>query len=168
MCLTRWIIWPRVTLCEKLTLVVNQHEKLNLRIGMYAFKCSELVSVFACRFYDTSKQGVGALVIHFANVFLAEFFQGDPCTWWVHSLPRFGRSSFRKRRTWYRSVASRDEFGDGVNAVLLMILQENHDSLWKHLLEVVFLKCPHDCRSVSNHCDVRSVEVMMELFWVAS
>ncbi|GBM96171.1 hypothetical protein AVEN_239488-1, partial [Araneus ventricosus] len=31
-------------------------------------------------FYDTSKQGMGALVIHFANIFLAEFFQGDPCT----------------------------------------------------------------------------------------
>ncbi|XP_029843778.1 store-operated calcium entry regulator STIMATE [Ixodes scapularis] len=37
-------------------------------------------------FYDTSKQGVGALVIHFANVFLAEFFQGDPCTWYIVSF----------------------------------------------------------------------------------
>lgn len=37
-------------------------------------------------FYDTSKQGVGALVIHFANIFLAEFFQGDPCTWYIVSF----------------------------------------------------------------------------------
>ncbi|EDO38436.1 predicted protein, partial [Nematostella vectensis] len=33
-------------------------------------------------FYDTSKQGVGAVVIHFANVFLAGMFSGDPCTWY--------------------------------------------------------------------------------------
>ncbi|XP_076363551.1 store-operated calcium entry regulator STIMATE-like [Tachypleus tridentatus] len=37
-------------------------------------------------FYDTSKQGLGALVIHFINVFLAEFFHGDPCTWYVGTL----------------------------------------------------------------------------------
>ncbi|XP_013775303.1 store-operated calcium entry regulator STIMATE-like isoform X1 [Limulus polyphemus] len=37
-------------------------------------------------FYDTSKQGLGALVIHFANVFLAEFFHGDPCTWYIVSF----------------------------------------------------------------------------------
>ncbi|XP_055936505.1 store-operated calcium entry regulator STIMATE-like [Argiope bruennichi] len=37
-------------------------------------------------FYDTSKQGMGALVIHFANIFLAEFFQGDPCTWYIVSF----------------------------------------------------------------------------------
>ncbi|XP_013780979.1 store-operated calcium entry regulator STIMATE-like [Limulus polyphemus] len=37
-------------------------------------------------FYDTSKQGLGALVIHFANVFLAEFFHGDPCTWYIISF----------------------------------------------------------------------------------
>ncbi|XP_077982417.1 store-operated calcium entry regulator STIMATE-like [Glandiceps talaboti] len=34
-------------------------------------------------FYDTSKQGLGALVIHFANVFLADLFHGDPCTWYI-------------------------------------------------------------------------------------
>eukprot|EP00794_Sanderia_malayensis_P006242 gene6242-6961_t len=33
-------------------------------------------------FYDTSKQGVGAVIIHFANVFLASAFKGDPCTWY--------------------------------------------------------------------------------------
>ena len=33
------------------------------------------------RFFDTSKQGVGAVIIHFANVFLADMFTGDPCTW---------------------------------------------------------------------------------------
>lgn len=34
-------------------------------------------------FYDTSKQGMGALVIHLANVFLAGQFHGDPCTWYI-------------------------------------------------------------------------------------
>lgn len=37
-------------------------------------------------FYDTSKQGLGAMVIHFANVFLAGTFQGDPCTWYIVSF----------------------------------------------------------------------------------
>ncbi|XP_078595037.1 store-operated calcium entry regulator STIMATE-like [Branchiostoma floridae x Branchiostoma japonicum] len=34
-------------------------------------------------FYDTSKQAIGAAFIHFANVFLADMFQGDPCTWYI-------------------------------------------------------------------------------------
>ncbi|XP_031626678.1 store-operated calcium entry regulator STIMATE-like [Contarinia nasturtii] len=33
--------------------------------------------------YDTSKQGIGAIVIHLTNVLLAPLFQGDPCTWYV-------------------------------------------------------------------------------------
>lgn len=33
--------------------------------------------------YDTSKQGIGALVIHMINVYLAPMFQGDPCTWYI-------------------------------------------------------------------------------------
>ncbi|GAB6033517.1 hypothetical protein CHUAL_013396 [Chamberlinius hualienensis] len=37
-------------------------------------------------FYDTSKQGIGGLVIHFANVFLAGVFTGDPCTWYIVSF----------------------------------------------------------------------------------
>lgn len=37
-------------------------------------------------FFDTSKQGIGAAVIHFANVFLASMFQGDPCTWYIISF----------------------------------------------------------------------------------
>lgn len=31
-------------------------------------------------FYDTSKQGIGALFIHFANVFLSTFTKDDPCS----------------------------------------------------------------------------------------
>ncbi|XP_033642712.1 store-operated calcium entry regulator STIMATE-like [Asterias rubens] len=35
-------------------------------------------------FYDTSKQALGAGVIHMANVFLSsELFQGDPCIWYI-------------------------------------------------------------------------------------
>lgn len=37
-------------------------------------------------FYDTSKQATGAALIHFSNVFLAELFHGDPCTWYVISF----------------------------------------------------------------------------------
>jgi hypothetical protein len=33
--------------------------------------------------YDTSKQGIGALLIHFVNIYLAPIFQGDPCTWYI-------------------------------------------------------------------------------------
>ncbi|XP_065066790.1 store-operated calcium entry regulator STIMATE-like [Rhopilema esculentum] len=33
-------------------------------------------------FFDTSKQAIGAVIIHFANVFLASAFKGDPCTWY--------------------------------------------------------------------------------------
>lgn len=32
-------------------------------------------------FYDTSKQGMGAMAIHLANVWLAGQYKGDPCTW---------------------------------------------------------------------------------------
>ncbi|NWT40857.1 STIMA regulator, partial [Rissa tridactyla] len=31
-------------------------------------------------FYDTSKQGIGALFIHFANVFLSDLTEEDPCS----------------------------------------------------------------------------------------
>lgn len=34
-------------------------------------------------FYDTSKQGMGALAIHLANVWLAGRYFGDPCTWYI-------------------------------------------------------------------------------------
>ncbi|XP_014676666.1 PREDICTED: store-operated calcium entry regulator STIMATE-like [Priapulus caudatus] len=37
-------------------------------------------------FYDTSKQGLGALLIHFANVLLSDAFKGDPCTWYIVSF----------------------------------------------------------------------------------
>ncbi|XP_054277342.1 store-operated calcium entry regulator STIMATE-like isoform X2 [Macrosteles quadrilineatus] len=34
-------------------------------------------------FYDTSKQGLGALFMHMSNIFLSGLFQGDPCTWYI-------------------------------------------------------------------------------------
>ncbi|XP_045617884.1 store-operated calcium entry regulator STIMATE [Procambarus clarkii] len=37
-------------------------------------------------FYDTSKQGLGAMIVHFCNVFLSEAFRGDPCTWYIISF----------------------------------------------------------------------------------
>jgi len=32
-------------------------------------------------FFDTSKQGMGSLLMHSANLFLAGQIKGDPCTW---------------------------------------------------------------------------------------
>ncbi|CAG9860282.1 unnamed protein product [Phyllotreta striolata] len=34
-------------------------------------------------FYDTSKQGMGAIAIHLANVWLSGQYKGDPCTWYL-------------------------------------------------------------------------------------
>ncbi|CAH1988593.1 unnamed protein product [Acanthoscelides obtectus] len=34
-------------------------------------------------FYDTSKQGMGAMAIHFANIWLSGQYTGDPCTWYL-------------------------------------------------------------------------------------
>ncbi|GBP22694.1 Store-operated calcium entry regulator STIMATE [Eumeta japonica] len=34
-------------------------------------------------FYDTSKQGLGALIIHSANVWLSPYLTGNPCTWYI-------------------------------------------------------------------------------------
>ncbi|CAH1117356.1 unnamed protein product [Phaedon cochleariae] len=34
-------------------------------------------------FYDTSKQGMGAIAIHLANVWIAGQYKGDPCTWYL-------------------------------------------------------------------------------------
>ncbi|NXV80886.1 STIMA regulator, partial [Atlantisia rogersi] len=31
-------------------------------------------------FYDTSKQAIGSLFIHFANVFLSDLTEEDPCS----------------------------------------------------------------------------------------
>lgn len=38
---------------------------------------------FFPRFFDTSKQAIGALFIHFANVFLSTLTKEDPCSLWV-------------------------------------------------------------------------------------
>eukprot|EP00102_Acyrthosiphon_pisum_P002001 XP_001943022.3 PREDICTED: store-operated calcium entry regulator STIMATE-like [Acyrthosiphon pisum] len=38
-------------------------------------------------FFDTSKQGMGSLLLHSANLVLAGQIQGDPCTWYmIHFL----------------------------------------------------------------------------------
>ena len=47
-----------------------------------------ILSSSISRFFDTSKQAIGAGVIHFANLFLADLFHGDPCTWYVLGLSR--------------------------------------------------------------------------------
>lgn len=36
------------------------------------------------RFLDTSKQAIGMLFIHFANVYLSDLTEEDPCSLWVH------------------------------------------------------------------------------------
>ncbi|XP_063717352.1 store-operated calcium entry regulator STIMATE-like [Symsagittifera roscoffensis] len=37
-------------------------------------------------FYDTSKQAVGAALIHFINIFTSSYYSGDPCTWYIISF----------------------------------------------------------------------------------
>uniref|UniRef100_A0A8C5WSL8 Uncharacterized protein n=1 Tax=Laticauda laticaudata TaxID=8630 RepID=A0A8C5WSL8_LATLA len=41
---------------------------------------SQGLPVFFLLFYDTSKQAIGALFIHFANVFLSDLTEKDPCS----------------------------------------------------------------------------------------
>lgn len=36
--------------------------------------------IFVSRFYDTSKQAIGAISIHFANILLSELPKKDPCS----------------------------------------------------------------------------------------
>lgn len=38
------------------------------------------------RFLDTSKQAIGMLFIHFANVYLSDLTEEDPCSLWVHPV----------------------------------------------------------------------------------
>lgn len=38
------------------------------------------------RFLDTSKQAIGMLFIHFANVYLSDLTGEDPCSLWVHPV----------------------------------------------------------------------------------
>lgn len=47
--------------------------------------CMFLNSCFLilCRFLDTSKQAIGMLFIHFANVYLSDLTEEDPCSLWV-------------------------------------------------------------------------------------
>lgn len=49
----------------------------NVSITKYKHFC------FFPRFFDTSKQAIGALFIHFANIFLSTLTKNDPCSLWV-------------------------------------------------------------------------------------
>lgn len=55
------------------------------------------------RFYDTSKQAIGALFIHFANVFLSTLTKEDPCSLWVHPQSEGWASAVSNvsLRTWF-------------------------------------------------------------------
>lgn len=39
-----------------------------------------IMILYICRFYDTSKQGVGATLIHVVNIFISQGAP-DPCIW---------------------------------------------------------------------------------------
>ncbi len=67
----------------------TQNHKLRIFWNCWERERSGVIGCYCLwyRFFDTSKQAIGAAVIHFANVFLADMFQGDPCTWWVPKSP---------------------------------------------------------------------------------
>lgn len=46
----------------------------------------ELTQPSGFRFLDTSKQAIGMLFIHFANVYLSDLTEEDPCSLWVFFL----------------------------------------------------------------------------------
>ncbi|XP_057710740.1 transmembrane protein 110, like isoform X1 [Corythoichthys intestinalis] len=65
-----WRIWS-----ETLIFFTLEHKNAN----MTHFVCKFPYGIF-CRFYDTSKQAIGALFIHFANVLLSTLTKEDPCS----------------------------------------------------------------------------------------
>lgn len=78
--------------CDKDALTDNFGWFLQVILAGLAFTC--LIAKRFCEprlhrrswqiwFYDTSKQGMGAMAIHLANVWLAGQYQGDPCTWYL-------------------------------------------------------------------------------------
>ncbi|XP_050298799.1 store-operated calcium entry regulator STIMATE-like [Anthonomus grandis grandis] len=78
--------------CSKDALTDNFGWFLQVLLASLAFTC--LIAKRFCEprihrrswqiwFYDTSKQGMGAMAIHLANVWLAGQYQGDPCTWYL-------------------------------------------------------------------------------------
>ncbi|XP_065585000.1 store-operated calcium entry regulator STIMATE-like isoform X1 [Artemia franciscana] len=81
--------------CEKDALTDSFGWAVQILLASLAFACLVLKRFCEPRserrtwlvwFYDTSKQGLGAMVIHFANIFLASTFSGDPCTWYLVSF----------------------------------------------------------------------------------
>lgn len=78
--------------CNKTALIDDFGWFLQVLLACLAFTC--LIAKRFCEpkierrswliwFYDTSKQGMGAIAIHLANVFLAGQYTGDPCTWYI-------------------------------------------------------------------------------------
>lgn len=47
---------------------------------LWLLELAEVTVLYICRFFDTSKQGFGAAVIHFANIFVSQSAD-DPCVW---------------------------------------------------------------------------------------
>ncbi|XP_063830991.1 store-operated calcium entry regulator STIMATE-like [Ostrinia nubilalis] len=78
--------------CPKDALTNNYGWFMQFLLAVLAFTC--LIGKRFCEpryarrpwliwFYDTSKQGLGALLIHAANVWLSPHFTGNTCTWYI-------------------------------------------------------------------------------------
>ncbi|RVE40583.1 hypothetical protein evm_014767 [Chilo suppressalis] len=78
--------------CSKDALTDNYGWFMQFLLAVLAFTC--LIGKRFCEpryarrpwliwFYDTSKQGLGALIIHAANVWLSPHLTGNPCTWYI-------------------------------------------------------------------------------------
>lgn len=78
--------------CSKDALTDNYGWFMQFLLAVLAFAC--LIGKRFCEpryarrpwliwFYDTSKQGLGALIIHAANLWLSPHLTGNPCTWYI-------------------------------------------------------------------------------------
>ncbi|CAH1640191.1 unnamed protein product [Spodoptera littoralis] len=86
-----YIYWSELH-CSKDALTDNYGWFMQFLLAVLAFTC--LIGKRFCEpryarrpwliwFYDTSKQGLGALIIHAANVWLSPHLTGNPCTWYI-------------------------------------------------------------------------------------
>lgn len=58
----------------------QEKKKLACNLAQNVEMASKFPHEMFSRFFDTSKQAIGALFIHFANVFLSTLTKEDPCS----------------------------------------------------------------------------------------
>ena len=65
----------------KIVLITGAHWKVRPIIKLTSLSQHVFFVIFSsCRFFDTSKQAIGAMFIHFANIFLSTLTKADACS----------------------------------------------------------------------------------------